>query len=181
MHGSMHVRPAGLASLGSGSYLAEPYRVRSPHRVHIGRGVSIGERSVLSVVDELNGERYGGILRIGDDCAIGTDFYVHCAGEIAIGSDVRIGARVFVCDSSRDMTTRGLSPLDLDIGKAEAVRIGDGATIGLGAMILPGVTVGEGARVTAGSTVTRNVPPGYLAKGNPARLVRPDAERRDVA
>jgi len=172
-------RPAGLASLGSGSWLAEPYRVRSPHRVHIGSGVSIGERSVLSVVDELNGVRYGATLRVGDGCVIGTDFYVHCAGEITIGAGVAIGARVFVCDSSRDLTTRSESLIDLGVGKIEPVRIGDGATVGVGAIVMPGVTVGERARVSAGATVTRDVPPGAVASGNPARIVRAEAAEGD--
>jgi acetyltransferase-like isoleucine patch superfamily enzyme len=163
--------------LGSGSYLTEPYRVRSPHRVHIGGCVSIGERAVLSVVEELMGVSYDGVLRIGDGCVIGADFYVHCAGEVVIGTDVRIGPRVFLCDSSRDMGSPGASPLDLDIGKVDAVRIGDGAVIGSGALIFPGVTVGECGRIVAGAAVTRDVPPGGVVAGSPARPLRPGARR----
>src|SRR5680860_1360675 len=44
-------RPAGLASLGRESYIIEPYKIRSPHRVHIGDNVAIGEHSFLSVVE----------------------------------------------------------------------------------------------------------------------------------
>lgn len=46
------------------------------------------------------------------------------------------------------------------------------ASIGSGAVILPGVTIGEGALVGAGSVVTRDVPPGATVIGNPARLVQ---------
>ncbi len=44
-----------------------------------------------------------------------------------------------------------------------------GATIGANATILPGLTIGEGAMVGAGAVVTKDVPPGALVVGNPAR------------
>ncbi len=46
-----------------------------------------------------------------------------------------------------------------------------GASIGAGAIILPGVTIGEFAMVGAGALVTRDVPPHALVVGNPARVV----------
>lgn len=46
-----------------------------------------------------------------------------------------------------------------------------GASIGGGAVILPGVTIGEGAMVGAGAVVTRDVPSGATVVGNPARLL----------
>jgi UDP-2-acetamido-3-amino-2,3-dideoxy-glucuronate N-acetyltransferase len=47
--------------------------------------------------------------------------------------------------------------------------IGKGASIGGGAVILPGITVGEGAMVGAGAVVTRSVAPYTTVVGNPAR------------
>lgn len=49
--------------------------------------------------------------------------------------------------------------------------IEDGASIGAGAVILPGLTIGQGAMVGAGATVTRSVPPRAIVVGNPARIV----------
>lgn len=46
-----------------------------------------------------------------------------------------------------------------------------GASIGANATILPGLTLGENCLVAAGSVVTRDVPAGKLAMGNPARIV----------
>jgi UDP-2-acetamido-3-amino-2,3-dideoxy-glucuronate N-acetyltransferase len=51
-------------------------------------------------------------------------------------------------------------------------RIGDGASIGAGAVVLPGLTIGQRAMVGAGAVVTRDVPPGVVVVGNPARIVR---------
>ncbi len=51
------------------------------------------------------------------------------------------------------------------------VRIGDYCFIGTGAIILPGVTIGDHCIVAAATLVARNVPPGSLVAGNPARVV----------
>ena len=50
--------------------------------------------------------------------------------------------------------------------------IGDNVCIGGGSKILPGVTIGDRSVVGAGSVVTRDVPPGVVVAGNPARIVR---------
>ena len=47
-----------------------------------------------------------------------------------------------------------------------------GSSIGAGAVILPGEEVGAGAMVGAGAVVTRDVPPGAVVAGNPARILR---------
>lgn len=51
-------------------------------------------------------------------------------------------------------------------------HIENGASIGAGAVILPGLTIGKNAMVGAGSVVTKSVPPGAVVVGNPARVVR---------
>ena len=48
-------------------------------------------------------------------------------------------------------------------------HVGRGASIGGGAVILPGVTIGEDAMIGAGAVVTKNVPAGETWVGNPAR------------
>ena len=50
------------------------------------------------------------------------------------------------------------------------VSIGRNVWIGGGAIILPGITIGDDAIIGAGSVVTRDVPAGATAVGNPARL-----------
>jgi maltose O-acetyltransferase len=53
---------------------------------------------------------------------------------------------------------------------ARPVRIGHNVWIGGGAIVLPGVTVGDDAVIGAGSVVTRDVPPGAVVVGNPAKV-----------
>lgn len=56
---------------------------------------------------------------------------------------------------------------------AEYLRttVGEGASIGAGAVILPGIIIGENSMIGAGAVVTRNVPAGAIVVGNPGRIV----------
>jgi acetyltransferase-like isoleucine patch superfamily enzyme len=54
----------------------------------------------------------------------------------------------------------------------ESTLVKKGASIGSGATILSNVVIGERAIVGAGSVVTRDVPPGVIVAGNPARVIR---------
>ena len=73
-------------------------------------------------------------------------------------------------------------PVDPKLRKAQMqynieVRIGDNVWIGAGSVILPGVTIGSDSVIGAGSVVTRDIPSGVVAFGNPCRVVRPIGER----
>lgn len=61
---------------------------------------------------------------------------------------------------------------DLTRGVYLETRVGRRCFIGARSLLLPGVTIGDGAIVGAGSVVTRDVPPGCVVAGNPARVIR---------
>lgn len=108
----------------------------------------------------------GARLRLSDGGAMNGGARIECASDISIGLDAAIGRDVVLMDSD----FHGLS------GAAGAttrpIRIGDHVWIGRGATILRGVTIGDGAVIAAGAVVTRDVEPGALAAGVPARFVR---------
>jgi acetyltransferase-like isoleucine patch superfamily enzyme len=168
----VYARPAGLGSLGSESYFIEPYKIRSPHRVHIGDGVGIGARSFLSVIESYLGVEYEPSLRLGNNINISTDVFIHCAGSIEIGNGAGLSARVYIGDANSDYEDPDRPAEELTVDEPSPVRIGDHALVGVGSVILPGVTVGERAYIAAGSVVTRDVPPRSVVFGNPARVIR---------
>jgi acetyltransferase-like isoleucine patch superfamily enzyme len=84
---------------------------------------------------------------------------------IELEDDVLIGANV---SFANDMYPRSKNKN----WKLLRTRICKGASIGAGAVILPGLTIGERAFVAAGSVVTKDVPAGELWMGNPARFYK---------
>lgn len=57
------------------------------------------------------------------------------------------------------------------------VHIGENVWVGVGAVILPGVTIGDDTVIGAGSVVTKDIPSGVVAVGNPCRVMREIGER----
>jgi maltose O-acetyltransferase len=86
---------------------------------------------------------------------------------VSIGDRTQIGpgVQILAADHPRDPAERAAG---LEFGRP--IRIGRNVWIGGGAIILPGVTIGDDALIGAGSVVTRDVPDGATAMGNPARV-----------
>lgn len=117
---------------------------------------------------------YGVNIRIGANVFANYGcVFLDCA-EITVGDDVQIGPGVHIYTP-----THPLDPVVRRSGleAARPVRIGHNVWIGGGAILLPGITVGDDAVIAAGAIVTRDVAPGALVGGNPARALRPAASR----
>ncbi len=100
---------------------------------------------------------------IGNNCRIGHGASIHPGTEI--GNNVFVGPQATFCNDRWPRVGKDGFELDGFLsGEKKTIRIGDNASIGAGAIILPGVTVGMGAFVAAGATVTKNVPPAWLYK-----------------
>lgn len=89
--------------------------------------------------------------------------YIEIEDEASIGPGVIIMAHSSASPFHQRMKIYGEGP--------KKVKVGRGAWVASGAIILPGVTIGEGAVVTAGSVVNRDVPPYTLVAGHPARAI----------
>lgn len=100
-------------------------------------------------------------MHIGDGCAISFSAKLDKAhpGGIWIGKDsaVIFGAAILAHDTVRGMHVD--------------TRIGERCSIGAHSLVMPGVTIGDGSIVAAGSVVMRDVPPGCMVFGNPARVL----------
>lgn len=93
---------------------------------------------------------------------------------LRVGNDVFIGPNV---SFTNDRFPRSQQKPE----KFLVTTISAGASIGAGAVILPGVTIGSKAMVAAGAVVTRSVPPNAVLVGNPAKIVGyVDAARSEV-
>jgi carbonic anhydrase/acetyltransferase-like protein (isoleucine patch superfamily) len=163
--------PEAFAAFGAGSAIHEPAHVFNPDRVRIGAGVTILGGAWLSVVTEHNGVTYEPTLTIGDGTVLGHHLMVACVQEVTIGARVLASDRVFIGDTSHGHDDPDRAVLDQPMTPPRPVRIGDGAFLGVNAVILPGVTVGERAYVGASAVVTTDVPPGARVVGNPARVL----------
>jgi len=109
-------------------------------------------------------------VTIGNDVRINTDCILQAHGGIEIGDFTMVAARVTIVTANHDLACRGVEAFDTLV--EAPVRIGRHCWLGTGVIVLPGVTIGDGTVVGAGSVVTRDLPPGMICVGTPARPVR---------
>jgi UDP-2-acetamido-3-amino-2,3-dideoxy-glucuronate N-acetyltransferase len=117
--------------------------------------------------------------KIGRDCNICAHTFVE--GGVVIGDRVTVKSGVFLWDGLIIEDDAFLGPNatftndPLPRSKVRApypvTTVKRGASIGAGAVILPGLTIGENAMVGAGAVVTKSVPAGETWAGNPARAI----------
>ncbi len=113
---------------------------------------------------------YGYNIQIGDDVFLNYGCVLLDVCPITIGDRTQIGpqAQILAADHPRDAEIR-----DAGLEMGRPVTIGSNVWIGAAALILPGITIGDDAVVGAGAVVTRNVAPGAMVAGNPARPMKP--------
>jgi len=161
----------GFAAFGRGTLVVPPYRIIGARRIAVGARTVIGPYAFLSVLGERLGERYDGMLRIGDDTSIGQNFIVSCAGSTVIGSRVLISSNVHIGDALHRYDDPDVPVIDQPMTRGYVI-VADDAFIGVNAVVLPNVRIGRHAVVGAGAVVTRDVPDYCVAAGNPARVLR---------
>jgi maltose O-acetyltransferase len=110
---------------------------------------------------------YGFNIRLGSGVFLNFNCVILDVVAVSIGDKTQIGpsVQILAADHPRDAATRDTG---LEFGRP--IRIGRNVWIGGGAIILPGVSIGDGALIGAGSVVTRDIPAGAVAIGNPARV-----------
>ena len=120
---------------------------------------------------------YGQNIFLGNRVIINMNCTFVDNNRIDIGDGVMIASNVQIYTATHSTDARERLVQDWKKGSicrtyALPVRIEDNVWIGGGAIILPGVTIGRGSTIGAGSVVTRSIPAGCVAVGNPCRVIR---------
>ena len=148
---------------GRGSKIYHSVRMDTPpyRRFWLGRG------SVVESFCCINNAV--GDITIGDYTRIGIHNTI--IGPVCIGSHVNLAQGIVVTalnhnysDTSRRIDEQGIT--------TQPVVIGDDVWIGANAVVLPGVTIGNHSVIAAGAVVTKDVPPGCIAAGVPAKVIK---------
>jgi maltose O-acetyltransferase len=111
---------------------------------------------------------YGWNIRMGEGVFLNFNCVILDVVPVTIGDRVQIASavQILAADHPRDPEVRKTG---LENGRP--IVIEDDVWIGAGAILCPGVTVGARSVVGAGSVVTRDVPAGVVAAGNPCRVL----------
>ena len=113
--------------------------------------------------------RHGGFYAIGEHCSILPETLFTDPQYVRIGNNVHFSICTIVGhDGSIAMLNRAYGVKLDSVGK---IDIRDNVFIGMGAIVLPNVTIGPNAVVAAGAVVTKDVPPGTIVAGVPARPI----------
>lgn len=160
---------AGAGTLiGAGTVLRSGATVYAA--VQLSVNVVVGHNTLLRTAVEVGAEtQLGHFLSIERQVRIGQE--VRCSPGSHITSATVLAAQVFLGAGVRTINDRTLTWHDSH-RKPELIppRFDTGARIGSGCVVLGGITVGEHALVGAGSLITRDIPAGALAFGQPARV-----------
>lgn len=136
--------------------------VRGTGRIELGRELFLYPGLYL----ETQGE---GRISIGDEVVMSRGVHVVAFQEIRIGSGTLIGEYASLRDANHQFG--GERAIRWSGHEAAPIRIGRNVWIGRGVTVLPGVTIGDGAVIGANAVVTRDIAPGAVAVGIPARVL----------
>jgi acetyltransferase-like isoleucine patch superfamily enzyme len=169
LHAALTPHPPEAFGAFGRSVIVPPARISFPECIFIGDGVVIHEGVWLSIepaFDDITPR-----LEIGDGVRVGRFCQISCVGEIVIEPEVIVSDRVQIGDSFHDYRDITLPATRQPMVRPRPVRIGAGALLAAGAIVLPGTSVGAGAYIADGAVARGVVPPGAVVAGNPGVIV----------
>ena len=129
---------------------------------------------------------YGEFISFGKNCYANFNFTVLDCAPVTIGDDVYFGPNVSIVPPMHPFLPQERNQYQREDGVmtdreyAKPVTVGSNCWIASNVVICGGVTVGEGSVIGAGSVVTKDIPNGVLAAGNPCRVIRQITEQDSV-
>jgi maltose O-acetyltransferase len=120
---------------------------------------------------------YGIHITIGAGTFVNYDCVMLDVAPIRIGVACQLATHVQLLTATHPIDPE---PRRLGWESGEPIAIGDNVWLGGGVIVCPGVTIGDDTVVGAGAIVTRDLPSGVVAVGNPARVLRPIGEQDRV-
>ncbi len=167
------VPPRGRKEGESTLLIGERANIRSHTVIYaggkIGNDFSTGHgaliRENIAIGDNVS---IGSGTEIEQNCVIGNNVRVHSHCFIAEGTVIEDGVKIA---PGVNMASDRHPLLPEEKKKRRGPHIGKKVYIGMGATILPGITIGEGSFIGAGSVVTKDIPAGMVAFGNPAKVM----------
>ncbi|WDF83296.1 sugar O-acetyltransferase [Lacticaseibacillus pabuli] len=112
---------------------------------------------------------FGKHIEIGENFYCNVDAILLDTNWIRIGDNVKIGPRVNLFTAGHPIDT----PIRVSMLEyAKEIHIGDNTWIGGNVTVVPGVSIGKNCVIGAGAVVTKDIPDGVIAVGNPARILR---------
>ncbi len=160
--------PRAFAAFGDGSWVVPTSRVVHPERIAIGARTVIMEHSTLWAAGDRDS---GGTITIGDGVTLARFNSIVCSHEISIADDVASSDSVTVFDSW-DHPMRGPASGSVPAPPGGPVVIESGAYLGFNSIIGPDVRIGRGAFVGEGAVVLDDVPAHTVVYGCPATVTR---------
>jgi acetyltransferase-like isoleucine patch superfamily enzyme len=159
----MAYQPSALQRITSGVRIGEGVRICDFVNLY---GCTIGDGTKIGPFVEIQKNAH-----VGARCKVSSHTFI-CEG-VTIEDECFIGHHVcFINDRFPRATAVGGALQTEADWQVIPTRVGRGASIGSGAIILCGVTIGERAIIGAGAVVTKDVGPNEIVAGVPARLLR---------
>ena len=137
---------------------------------------AFGERSLMMAPVQFD---YGVNTYVGDGCHFNYNLTVLDCGRVDIGNDVFIGPNCTLATpvhpmlSKERMAKKKEDGTGYDLEYAKPIVLQDGVWLASNVVVCGGVTIGKESVIGAGSVVTRDIPAGVFAAGNPCRVIRP--------
>ncbi len=120
---------------------------------------------------------FGKNITIGNDVYINFGCVILDCGQVTIGDNTLIGPNVGIYNANHVLDAEERVAGGLIPGQ---VHIGNRVWIGGNTIVLPNVTIGDDTVIGAGSIVTRDIPSGVVAVGNPCRVLRKITDKDKV-